>query len=74
MTNHKAIHSNFTGLRPFTVGFDDMFDHFDMLTTQLPSMTATNYPPYNIVKTGSLSYDIEVALAGYSKKDVSVNY
>ena len=74
MTNHKAIQSIFTGLRPFTVGFDDMFDHFDMLTTQLPSMTATNYPPYNIVKTGSLSYDIEVALAGYSKKDVSVNY
>ena len=53
MTNHKAIHSIFTGLRPFTVGFDDMFDHFDMLTTQLPSMTASNYPPYNIVKTGS---------------------
>ena len=74
MTNHKAIQSIFTGLRPFTVGFDDMFDHFDMLTTQLPHMTATNYPPYNIVKTGSLSYDIEVALAGYSKKDVSVNY
>ena len=69
MTNHKAIQSIFTGLRPFTVGFDDMFDHFDMLTTQLPSMTATNYPPYNIVKTGSLSYDIEVALAGYNKKE-----
>ena len=60
MTNSKAIHSIFTGLRPFTVGFDDMFGHFDMLTTQLPSMTASNYPPYNIVKTGSLSYDIEV--------------
>jgi molecular chaperone IbpA len=45
-----------------------------MLTTQLPTMTSTNYPPYNIVKTGSLSYDIEVALAGYSKKDVSVKY
>jgi len=37
-------------------------------------MTADKYPPYNIVKTGSLSYDIEVALAGYSKKDVSINY
>ena len=74
MTNSKAIHSIFTGLRPFTVGFDDMFEHFDMLTTQLPSMTASNYPPYNIVKTGSLSYDIEVALAGYGKKDITVNY
>ena len=52
MTNSKAIQSIFTNLRPFTVGFDDMFDHFDMLSTQIPHMT-TNYPPYNIVKTGS---------------------
>ena len=74
MTNSQAIQSIFKGLKPFTVGFDDIFDHFDMLTTQLPTMTSTNYPPYNIVKTGSLSYNIEVALAGYSKKDVSVKY
>ena len=74
MTNHKAIQSIFTGLRPFTVGFDEMFDHFDTMAHHLPHMTANNYPPYNIVKTGSLTYDIEVALAGYSKKDVSVNY
>ena len=74
MTNSKAIQSIFTGLRPFTVGFDDMFDHFDMLNTQLPSMTATNYPPYNIVKTGKHTYDIEVALAGYGKKDIDVTY
>jgi len=74
MTNHKAIQSIFTNLRPFTVGFDDMFNHFDHMVDHLPHMTANNYPPYNIVKTGSLSYDIEVALAGYGKKDVSVNF
>jgi molecular chaperone IbpA len=74
MTNHKAIQSIFTGLRPFTVGFDDMFDHFDHMVDHLPHMTANNYPPYNIVKTGSLTYDIQVALAGYNKKDVSINY
>ena len=74
MTNHKAIQSIFTGLRPFTVGFDDMFDHFDNMTNHLPHLTANNYPPYNIVKTGSLTYNIEVALAGYGKKDISVNY
>ena len=75
MTNHKAIHSIFTGLRPFTVGFDDMFDHFDHMVDHLPHMTAANsYPPYDIVKTGSLTYDIQVALAGYSKKDISVSF
>ena len=74
MTNHKAIQSIFTGLKPFTVGFDDMFEHFDHMVDHLPHLTANNYPPYNIVKTGSLTYDIEVALAGYGKKDVSINY
>ncbi len=74
MTNSKAIQSIFTGLRPFTVGFDDMFNHFDHMVDHLPHMTANNYPPYNIVKTGSLTYDIEVALAGYGKKDISVNF
>jgi molecular chaperone IbpA len=37
-------------------------------------MAANNYPPYNIVKTGSLTYNIEVALAGYGKKDISVDF
>ena len=65
----------FTGLKPFTVGFDDMFNHFDHMVDHLPHMTAANsYPPYDIVKTGSLTYDIQVALAGYSKKDISVSF
>ena len=75
MTNSKAIQSMFTGLKPFTVGFDDMFNHFDHMVDHLPHMTAANsYPPYDIVKTGSLTYDIQVALAGYSKKDISVSF
>jgi len=34
----------------------------------------TNYPPYNIVKTGDYTYDIELALAGFGKKDIDVQY
>jgi molecular chaperone IbpA len=33
-----------------------------------------NYPPYNIVKTGKYTYDIQVALAGYGKKDIDVSF
>ena len=72
MTNSKAIQSIFTGLRPFTVGFDDMFDHFDMLTTQLPSMTATNYPPYNIRKVNDEQYTIELAVAGFEESELDI--
>jgi molecular chaperone IbpA len=32
-----------------------------------------SFPHYNIVKTDKNKYDIEIALAGYSKKDIEVN-
>ena len=32
----------------------------------------SNYPPYDIVKTDQHSYVIELAVAGFSKKDISV--
>ena len=60
--------SIFNQLRPFSVGFDDMFDHFDSMV----SMGTSNYPPYNIVKTDKNSYNVEIALAGFNKKDISV--
>ena len=73
MTN-RAI-SIFNQLRPVSVGFDNVFDHFgSMFEDDMFDISVPNYPPYNIVKTGSLSYDIEVALAGYGKKDITVNY
>ena len=73
MTN-KAI-SIFNQLRPLSVGYDDVFDHFEsMFNHQYDSINVPNYPPYNIVKTGKYTYDIQVALAGYSKKDVDVSF
>jgi len=74
MTNHRAI-SFFNNLRPMTVGFDDVFNSFEtMLDTTDFGNRVPNFPPYNIVKTGAFTYDIELALAGYSKSDVSVDY
>ena len=73
MTN-KAI-SIFNQLRPLSVGFDDVFDHFEsMFNHQYDSINVPNYPPYNIIKTGKHTYDIQVALAGYGKKDVDVSF
>ena len=34
----------------------------------------SNYPPYNIKKAGKDKYSIEVALAGFNKKDVEVEF
>ena len=73
MTNkHLSI---FNQLRPVTVGFDNVFDHFErMFEDDIFSVPTVNYPPYNIEKTGKNTYDIEVALAGFSKDDIEVEY
>ena len=73
MKNNLSIFNN---LRPLTVGFDNMFDHFEHMLDDsfFSNGTAGNFPPYNIVKTGENSYDVELALAGFNKKDIEVEY
>ena len=69
MTNALTI---FNQLRPHTIGYDNIFDHFnDMFETS--TSLQTNYPPYDIVKHSDTHYDIQVALAGYSKDDIEGN-
>ena len=58
-------------LRPFSVGFDDLFDHFNN-TLEYTVKQPTSYPPYNINKLDDFNYQIEMALAGFSKSDIEV--
>mgnify|MGYP003656040756 FL=1 len=72
MKNNLSIFNN---LRPLTVGFDDMFAHFEtMMEDRFFEKSSTNFPPYNIVKTGENTYDVELALAGFNRKDIEVEY
>ena len=74
MTNKSHL-SIFNQLRPVTVGFDPIFDRFEsMFNDDFFAHQGTNYPPYNIMKTGDYTYNIEIALAGFSKKDIDVSY
>ena len=58
----------FGRLRPFGVGFDEMFKKLDAIHNQPQG----NYPPYNIVKLDDISFVIEIAAAGFSKKDFKI--
>ena len=66
--------SIFNSLRPFSIGFDNMFDQFESLLSDGGLSMQSNYPPYNIRKTGKDKYAIEVAVAGFNKDDVEVEY
>tara|TARA_B100000029_G_C17609186_1_gene968690 strand:- start:1810 stop:2262 length:453 start_codon:yes stop_codon:yes gene_type:complete len=70
----EKVPSIFNDLRPLTVGFDNVFDHFESLLDDdfNISTSRNNYPPYDIKKVGDYRYNIEVALAGFNKKDIEI--
>jgi molecular chaperone IbpA len=55
------------------VGFDDTYNRItkmhDDLTKNIP-----NYPPYNIRKLDDNRYVIEIAVAGFSKSEIEVEF
>ena len=65
--------SIFNSLRPFSIGFDDMFDQFESMLDN-GRVVQNNYPPYNIRKVGKDKYAIELAIAGFDRNDVEVEY
>ena len=76
MTFNK-LPSIFKQLRPVSIGFDNLFDRFENFFDDdqffRSSLTST-FPFYNIVNKGNNKFGIEVALAGYDKKDIVVEY
>ena len=72
MVTSKALSlfDNFNQLTPYAVGFDRVFD--DLARYMDNTVASTGFPPYNIRKEGDYNYVIELALAGFGKKDIEV--
>ena len=61
-------------LSPFyraSIGVDRLFDR---IVNQIDTATSTNYPPYNIVRTGDNTFEIQVAVAGFTQGELDVNF
>ena len=75
MTNLSTLRNalqafDYNHMTPYAVGFDRTFDRlFDYVTHQAES---TGYPPYNIQKTEDYKFEIDMALAGFDKKDIEI--
>ena len=73
MTHLSVFGPGFKDFDKFFIGFDDQFNRLskihDDLTKNIP-----NYPPYNIKKTGDNSYVIELAVAGFARQDIEVEF
>jgi len=62
----KAVSpADFANLSRALIGFDQIFN-------QRLQQTNSNYPPHNIVKYSDSEYAIEIAVAGFSKEEITV--
>ena len=62
----KAVSpADFANLSRALIGFDQIFN-------QRLQQANSNYPPHNIVKYSDSEYAIEIAVAGFSKEEITV--
>jgi molecular chaperone IbpA len=59
---------DFSPLWRSTIGFDRLFD----LAETAQRATEDNYPPYNIERLGEDSYQISLAVAGFTPEEISI--
>lgn len=60
-------------LSPFyrnAIGVDRLFDR---IVNQIDHAASNNYPPYNIVETGEHTYEIQLAVAGFSQGEIEIS-
>jgi molecular chaperone IbpA len=55
--------------RPFTIGFDRIFDDMERI-----SNVSDNFPPYNVIKSSDDLYFIELAVAGFDKSELNIEF
>ena len=70
MVRTLSLLDNFNQLTPYAVGFDRVFDTLNRYVDN--NVNSTGFPPYNIQKVGDFKYQIDMALAGFSKDDIEV--
>ena len=51
------------------LGFDNLFGNFEQ---RFANQINNNYPPYNILKSSEDSYELQVAVTGFDKDEITV--
>ena len=66
-TNWNDFVSAFPQIESRLIGFDRVFDAVQRVNT-----AESNFPPYNIKKIDNENYEIQIALAGFSKSELGI--
>ena len=67
--NVAAMADILDNVRPFSVGFDRVFENINNV-----SELSNNYPPYNIIKKDDERFIIELAAAGFRKDEFDIQH
>ena len=70
MTNTLTLRSlDIPSIHRFGIGFDSMLDELMRMNA---TQTNNNYPPYNVVQNSEDNFAIEIAIAGFTEGEISI--
>lgn len=69
MTNHQIVRFDPTSLNRVFLGFDELFNNVE---ARFANQINNTYPPYNVIKHSDDSYELEIAVTGFEKDEISV--
>jgi molecular chaperone IbpA len=70
---YNLLPAAFKDMDRFFVGFDDTYNRLSKLHDDM-TKNIPNYPPYNLRKLADNKYVIEIAVAGFSKSEIEVEF
>jgi molecular chaperone IbpA len=66
---NQLVRFDTNSLNRALLGFDNLFDNFEQ---RFANQINQNYPPYNILKHNEDSYELEIAVTGFEKDEITV--
>jgi len=66
---NQLVRFDTNALNRALIGFDNLFDTFEQ---RIANQLNNTYPPYNVLKHSDDSYQIEIAVTGFEKEDITV--
>ena len=66
---NQLVRLDTNALNRALLGFDNLFDNFEQ---RFANQIQQNYPPYNILKHDEDTYEIEIAVTGFTPEEVTV--
>jgi len=65
---NQLVRFDTNALNRALIGFDRILHDFENRAQH----STTNYPPYNVIKHNDDSFEIEVAVAGFDREDITI--